>query len=48
LVRDWLSSELGAEAILTDIAAPTRVVQQLTPFRERLWDVEGLGEVERR
>jgi hypothetical protein len=44
-IRDWLSAELDAEAILTRYrSADARVAQRLTPFRERLWDVEGLGE----
>ncbi len=44
-VRDWLAAEPRAEAILKVYRrADERVFQRLTPYRERLWDVEGLGE----
>lgn len=44
-IRDWLAAEPGAETILNVYrAADERVFRRLTPYRDRLWDVEGLGE----
>jgi hypothetical protein len=41
----WLSGQPAAKAILSRYrSADERVVQRLTPYRERLWDIEGLGE----
>jgi bacterioferritin (cytochrome b1) len=44
-IGDWLSAEANGADILTRYRrVDARVVHRLTPFRERLWDVEGLGE----
>jgi len=44
-IGDWLSAQPDAAAILHRYrGADARVVHRLTPFRERLWDVDGLGE----
>jgi hypothetical protein len=41
----WLAEQPSGGAILDRYrSADERVVQRLTPYRERLWDVEGLGE----
>jgi len=44
-IRDWLAAEPGSAALLNRYRnADARVVQRLTPYRERLWDIDGLGE----
>jgi hypothetical protein len=44
-IDDWLSAQPDANAILKRYrTADERVVQRLAPYRERLWDIEGLGE----
>jgi hypothetical protein len=41
----WLSAQPAAEAMLNRYRrADERVVQRLTPYGDRLWDIEGLGE----
>jgi Rubrerythrin len=44
-IGGWLSGQPAARAILSRYrSADERVVQRLTPYRERLWDIEGLGD----
>jgi tRNA isopentenyl-2-thiomethyl-A-37 hydroxylase MiaE len=44
-IAGWLSAQPAAAAVLDRYrSADERVVQRLTPYRERLWDIEGLGE----
>jgi hypothetical protein len=44
-ICDWLAAQPGAESILNLYrSADERVVQRLTPYGDRLWDIEGLGE----
>ena len=44
-IAAWLSARRGtAELLDTYRAADERVVRRLTPFRDRLWDIKGLGE----
>jgi len=44
-ICDWLSAEPDGAAILNRYrSADARVVERLSPYRERLWDVDGLGE----
>jgi hypothetical protein len=44
-ICEWLTGQPAADAILNRYrAADDRIVQRLTPYRERLWDIEGLGE----
>jgi tRNA isopentenyl-2-thiomethyl-A-37 hydroxylase MiaE len=44
-IRVWLSARPGVEEILERYrSADDRVVKRMTPFRDRLWDIEGLGE----
>jgi tRNA isopentenyl-2-thiomethyl-A-37 hydroxylase MiaE len=44
-VGQWLARHADAAIVLDRYrAADERVVQRLAPFRERLWDVSGLGE----
>jgi hypothetical protein len=41
----WLSTQPAAGAILDRYrSADERVVQRLTPYGDRLWDIDGLGE----
>ncbi len=41
----WLARQPAAGVILDRYrSADERVVQRLTPYRERLWDIDGLGE----
>ena len=44
-IAEWLAFQPDARVVLDRYrAADERVVQRLMPFRERLWEVSGLGE----
>jgi Rubrerythrin len=44
-IGGWLAGQPAASAILDRYrSADECVVQRLTPYRERLWDIEGLGD----
>jgi hypothetical protein len=44
-IAQWLATQPGATTILARYhRADERVVQRLTPYGERLWEIQGLGE----